>query len=72
MRTCRWKDLTLMPPTGEADRKLFLSILRDQNVKVDSKAVATALSTGTTHCTPRAVEERLKKLKKMALEVTSW
>ncbi|GAB7347886.1 hypothetical protein MBLNU459_g5412t1 [Dothideomycetes sp. NU459] len=51
---------------GEADRKLLLAILKTHAIKVDSDAIAADLSTESSKCTPRAVEERLKKLKKMA------
>lgn len=50
---------------GEADQHLLLAILASQPVKVDSTAVAAMLGPA---CTPRAVEERLKKLKKKARE----
>ncbi|TKA64208.1 hypothetical protein B0A49_09166 [Cryomyces minteri] len=51
---------------GEADLKLLLAILKTQNVTVDFDTVAQELSTPSVVCTPRAVQERLKKLKKMA------
>lgn len=48
----------------EADQQLLLAILAAHEVKVDSEAVASRLG---EHCTPRAVVERLKKLKKQAI-----
>lgn len=53
---------------ADADRKLLLAIISAQSVKVDSPAVASILSVGEVTCTPRAVEERIKKLKKIARE----
>ncbi|KAL2357237.1 hypothetical protein BJ546DRAFT_1058838 [Cryomyces antarcticus] len=51
---------------GGADLKLLLAILKTQNVTVDFDSVAQELSTPSVVCTPRAVQERLKKLKKIA------
>ncbi|MCJ1363908.1 hypothetical protein MMC16_003017 [Acarospora aff. strigata] len=48
---------------GAADQHLLLSILTTHDVKVDFDVVAANLG-----CTPRAVQERLKKLKKIAAE----
>lgn len=45
---------------------MLVSILKLQDVKVDFEAVANELSTDTITCTPRAVQEQLKKLKKVA------
>lgn len=53
----------LLPTTGAADQHLLLAILTTQDVKVDFEVVAAQLG-----CTARAVQERLKKLKKMAAE----
>ncbi|KAJ9627031.1 hypothetical protein H2203_003491 [Taxawa tesnikishii (nom. ined.)] len=53
---------------GDADRALLLAILKTQDVKIDFDAVAQELTTEATTCTPRAVQERLKKLKRMAQE----
>lgn len=47
--------------TAEADHKLLLAIIAEQPVSVDHAALAAHLG-----CTPRAVVERLKKLKKLA------
>jgi len=55
-------------PVADADRKLLLAIISAQAVKVDSAAVATLLTTGEMTCTPRAVGERIKRLKKIAQE----
>lgn len=49
---------------SEADQQLLLAILAAHEVKIDSEAVASRLG---EHCTPRAVVERLKKLKKQAI-----
>lgn len=57
--------------TGDADAKLLLAVLRTSNVKIDADAVSQELSTDTITCTPRAVQERLKKLKKVATEGTT-
>ena len=59
-----WSFIDLI--TGNANQKLLLSILKVQDVKVDFEAVAKALSTDGVTCTPRAVQEQLKKLKKVA------
>ena len=48
---------------GAADQKLLLTILATHDIKVDYDAVA--LSFGS-HCTPRAVQERIKKLQLIA------
>ena len=48
---------------SEADQQLLLAILAAHEVKVDSEAVAARLG---ENCTPRAVVERLKRLKKQA------
>ncbi|KAI4121663.1 MAG: hypothetical protein LQ338_006241 [Usnochroma carphineum] len=50
---------------GEAHTQLLLSILAAHEISVDFKAVADLLG---PQCTPRAVQEQLKKLKKKALE----
>ena len=48
---------------GAADQKLLLTILATHDIKVDYEAVAASFG---SHCTPRAVQERIKKLKIMA------
>ena len=48
---------------AKADQQLLLAILAAHEVKIDFEAVASRLG---EHCTPRAVVERLKKLKKQA------
>jgi len=48
---------------GEANSQLLLSILAVHEVKVDFDAVAALMG---PNCTSRAVQEQLKKLKKMA------
>ena len=48
---------------SDADQQLLLAILAAHEVKVDSEAVAARLG---ENCTPRAVVERLKRLKKQA------
>ena len=53
--------------TGMANQQLLLSILAVHEVKVDFNAVANVMG---DQCTPRAVQEQLKKLKKMAAENT--
>lgn len=55
---------------GDANAKLLLAALRTSNVKIDADAVSQELSTDTITCTPRAVQEQLKKLKKVANEGT--
>ncbi|KAM0805331.1 hypothetical protein BDR22DRAFT_969070 [Usnea florida] len=50
---------------GEADVKLLLAILKVTNAKPDFDAVAKELTTDVVTCTTRAVQERLKKLRKM-------
>ncbi|KAF6238677.1 hypothetical protein HO173_003183 [Letharia columbiana] len=47
---------------GDADAKLLLTILKVSDVKPDFEAVAQQAIT----CTPRAVQEHLKKLRKIA------
>lgn len=54
--------------SAELDRKLFLTILNHLDVKIDCKAASKAFEDDGVPCTARAVEERLKKLKKMAQE----
>lgn len=51
---------------GEADAKLLIAILKNSDVKVDLDGIAKQLTTDTTTCTPRAVQEHLKKLRKIA------
>ncbi|KAL9137930.1 MAG: hypothetical protein Q9175_000840 [Cornicularia normoerica] len=58
---------------GEADAKLLLAILKVSDVKPDFDAVAKQasltslqLTTDEVTCTPRAVQEHLKKLRKIA------
>ncbi|MCJ1267101.1 hypothetical protein MMC22_006986 [Lobaria immixta] len=46
-----------------ADQNLLLAILSEHSISVDYAAVALRLG-----CTPRAVQERLKKLRKRAVE----
>ena len=51
---------------GAADQKILLALLeeiKDQEVKIDFAKIALSLG---PHCTTRAVQERIKKLKKMA------
>lgn len=48
----------------KADQQLLLAILGAHEVRIDFEAVASRLG---EHCTPRAVVERLKKLKKQAI-----
>ncbi|KAI9784692.1 MAG: hypothetical protein M1816_000757 [Peltula sp. TS41687] len=50
---------------GNADQQLLLAILSTHTIKLDHAAIAQRLG---PNCTPRAVEERLKKLKKLAKE----
>ena len=53
-----------MPPNPErADLQLLLTVISVHEVKIDYAAVTAALGFG---CSPRAVEERLKKIKKRA------
>lgn len=54
--------------SAELDRKLFLTILNHLDVKIDCNAASKAFEDDGVPCTARAVEERLKKLKKMAQE----
>ena len=49
--------------SGAADQQLLLNILDEHTISVNFEGVAARLG-----CTPRAVQERLKKLKKMASE----
>ncbi|KAI9699442.1 MAG: hypothetical protein M1836_003053 [Candelina mexicana] len=48
---------------GDADQQLLLSILATHAIKVDFDAIAARVG---PQCTPRAAQERIKKLKKMA------
>ncbi|KAI9814026.1 MAG: hypothetical protein M1827_003490 [Pycnora praestabilis] len=48
---------------GDADQQLLLAILAAHHLFLDHAAIASRLG---PQCTPRAVQERLKKLKKMA------
>jgi len=48
---------------GEANSQLLLSVLAVHEVKVDFDAVSALMG---PNCTSRAVQEQLKKLKKMA------
>ncbi|MCJ1480312.1 hypothetical protein MMC06_000467 [Schaereria dolodes] len=48
---------------GAADQQLLLSILAEHDIKLDFDAVSKRLG-----CTARAVQERLKKLKKLATD----
>ena len=48
----------------KADQQLLLAILAAHEVKIDFEAVASRLG---ERCTPRAVVERMKKLKKRAI-----
>ncbi|KAI9835961.1 MAG: hypothetical protein M1837_003573 [Sclerophora amabilis] len=50
---------------GEADQHLLLSILQTHTIKLDHDAIAKQLG---PQCTPRAVVERLKTLRRMARE----
>jgi hypothetical protein len=50
-------------PTGEADQQLLLSILATHTIVLNHAAIAERIG---PHCTPRAVVERIKKLKKMS------
>lgn len=50
---------------GDADQHMLLCILAKHQIKLDYGAIAQGLG---EHCTARAVEERVKKLKKMAKE----
>lgn len=52
-----------IPRAGEANSQLLLSILAVHEVKVDFDAVAALMGPA---CTSRAVQEQLKKLKKLA------
>ncbi|KAI9725850.1 MAG: hypothetical protein M1828_002479 [Chrysothrix sp. TS-e1954] len=50
---------------AEADQKLFLYVLASNpNVKVDADAAATLFSKDGVVCTARAVQERMKKMKR--------
>lgn len=49
--------------TAEANLKLFLAVLEVQSVSIDTQGVADHLG-----CTPRAVVEQMKKLRKQAKE----
>lgn len=53
---------------GETNSQLLLSILAVHEIKVDFDAVAALM--GPT-CTSRAVQEQLKKLKKLATQKAS-
>lgn len=55
----------LFPHLAEADHKLLLAIIATNAVPVDYAAVAATMG---NICTPRAVQERLKKLKKVGTE----
>lgn len=48
---------------GDANSQLLLSILAVHDIKVDFEAVAALMG---PNCTSRAVQEQLKKLKKLA------
>ncbi|KAH0534050.1 hypothetical protein FGG08_007347 [Glutinoglossum americanum] len=48
---------------GEADQQLLLSILATHTINLNHAAIAERIG---PHCTPRAVVERIKKLKKMS------
>ncbi|KAI9827374.1 MAG: hypothetical protein M1826_006299 [Phylliscum demangeonii] len=50
---------------GDGDRDLLLTILAMHNLKLDHVAIAQRMG---PPCTPRAVEERLKKLRRMIKE----
>lgn len=45
------------------DRKMFLAILKRQNISVDTDAVAEELTTADQPCTAVAVKRRLQKIK---------
>ncbi|KAI9856884.1 MAG: hypothetical protein M1813_008721 [Trichoglossum hirsutum] len=49
--------------TGEADHQLLLSILATHTIVLNHAAIAERIG---PHCTPRAVVERVKKLKKIS------
>ena len=57
--------VSLTLASGAADQQLLLTILSEHAISVNFELVADRLG-----CTPRAVQERLKKLKKMASEHT--
>ena len=57
--------MSLTLASGAADQQLLLTILSEHAISVNFELVADRLG-----CTPRAVQERLKKLKKMASEPT--
>ena len=57
------KKLIPSPLIGDADQQLLLSILATHAIKVDFDAIAARVG---PPCTPRAAQERIKKLKKMA------
>lgn len=64
IRRARIPGKKTMKWNTEADQQLLLAILAAHEVKIDFEAVASRLG---EHCTPRAVVERLKKLKKQAI-----
>ena len=45
------------------DRKLFFAILQVHDLTVDYKAVAEKLTSDEQPCTPKAVTQRLSKIK---------
>lgn len=57
-------SLISLTPTALADQKLFMAIIAEHSISVDHAAVAARLG---PHCTARAVVERLKKLRKLAV-----
>ncbi|CAF9921978.1 MAG: hypothetical protein ALECFALPRED_001987 [Alectoria fallacina] len=59
---CKMSGKQTMTWNGEADAKLLLAILKVSDVKPDFEA----LTTDDVTCTPRAVQEHLKKLRKVA------
>ncbi|KAK4984847.1 hypothetical protein LTR66_008363 [Elasticomyces elasticus] len=58
-----------MPMTWDAETnlKLLLAVTKVQAVKIDYEAVAKELSTDNVTCTPKAVMDQMRRLKKQAL-----
>ncbi|KAK4985486.1 hypothetical protein LTR66_008157 [Elasticomyces elasticus] len=58
-----------MPMTWDAETnlKLLLAVLKVQAVNIDYEAVAKELSTDNVTCTPKAVSDQMRRLKKQVL-----
>ncbi|MCJ1284257.1 hypothetical protein MMC26_003588 [Xylographa opegraphella] len=59
-------EIRKMTWTAEAEKELLLAVIAQNPVPIDYVAIAAQMG-----CTPRAVEERMKKLKKAAKDTES-